>query len=135
MGSVRLRRAAPAALLLATFFSSAACDDSPTEPSGQAVATIRVNDETFRIRLTTPEQIAAAEAARDGGPANIPVGRIRPGTDVNSGWSWHLEDVTFAETAIELCDGVPSMVEREGPSFANGWFCPWGARVIDVRPL
>jgi hypothetical protein len=41
--------------------------------------------------------------------------------------------VSFAEATIELCDGRPSMVEREGPSYANGWFCPWGARVMRVE--
>jgi hypothetical protein len=52
---------------------------------------------------------------------------------VNTGWSWHLVDITFAEAAIEVCDGLPSHVEREGPSFANGQYCPWSARVIDIK--
>jgi len=30
------------------------------------------------------------------------------------GWGWHVEDVEFVEAAIELCDGRPSDVEREG---------------------
>jgi hypothetical protein len=42
-------------------------------------------------------------------------------------------DITFAEAAIEVCDGLPSHVEREGPSFANGQYCPWSARVIDIK--
>jgi hypothetical protein len=130
--SASFRRFA-AALAVSCSFATAACDErSPTSPSTQAIATIRVGDEVFRVRLTTAEQIAEAEAARGGGAANIPVGRILAGSDVNTGWSWHLVDVDFAEAAIELCDGRPSMVEREGPSYANGWFCPWGARVIRV---
>jgi hypothetical protein len=51
---------------------------------------------------------------------------------VNTGWTWHLEDVEFAETTIELCDGRPSDVEREGAQFGGGRFCPWTARVLDI---
>ena len=62
----------------------------------------------------------------------IPIGRIVAGTQVNSGWSWHLEDVTFAEVAIELCDGRPSDVERAGIQFGGGRFCPWNATVVRI---
>jgi hypothetical protein len=111
-----------------------ACDEqSPTSPESGAVVTFRVVRETFRVRLTTADQIAAAEAARAGGPARIPIGRIRAGGDVNVGWSWHLEDVSFAEATIELCDGLPSHVEQGGVGYANGWYCPWGAEITDIR--
>jgi hypothetical protein len=56
----------------------------------------------------------------------------RPGVGVNSGWSWHLENVEFVEVAIELCDGRPSDVERQGTQFGGGRFCPWGARVLAI---
>jgi hypothetical protein len=49
------------------------------------------------------------------------------------GWNWHLEDVTFAESTIELCDGRPSDVERQGTSFGGGRFCPWAATIIDIN--
>lgn len=112
----------------------AACDDdSPTSPSNATVVTFDVSGETFRVKLTTREQVEAAKAARDGGPATIPSGRIVAGTDVNVGWSWHLEDVGFAEATMELCDGRPSYVEREGVNFGGGRFCPWGARIVAIR--
>jgi hypothetical protein len=91
-----------------------------------------VADETFRVQLTDEAQIAAARSAQAGGPARIPNGRIVTGTSVNVGWSWHLEDVQFAEVTIELCDGRPSDVERQGVAFGGGRFCPWTARVISV---
>lgn len=94
--------------------------------------TFRVVGETFRVLLTTPAQVAAARAAQAGGRASIPVGRIVAGAQVNTGWSWHLEDVEFAEAAIEVCDGLPSHVEREGAGFDSGRYCPWSARVIDI---
>ena len=92
---------------------AAACgDDSPTSPSAVAIATFAVGSETFRVALTSADQVTAARAAQNGGPARIPVGRIAPGAQVNTGWSWHLEDLAFAEVTIELCDGRPSDVER-----------------------
>lgn len=109
------------------------CDGSPSRPSTEAVATIRVVNETFRVLLTSAEQVAAAKAAQAGGRARIPLGRIVPGTQANAGYSWHLEDVSFVETAIELCDGTPSMVEQAGGQWGNGYFCPWGASVVAVQ--
>jgi hypothetical protein len=111
---------------------AAGCDDSPTSPSDTAVVTFNVTGETFRVQLTTDEQLAAARAAQNGGPARIPNGRIVSGTEVNTGWTWHLEDVTFAEITIELCDGRPSDVEREGPAFGGGRFCPWSATIVRI---
>src|SRR5262245_1731673 len=107
----------------------AGCHSSPSGPSPGAVATFAVADERFRASLISEEQIAAARAAQAGGRARIPTGRIVSGTQVNTGWSWHLEDVTFAEVAIELCDGRPSDVERQGPSFGGGRYCPWAATI------
>jgi hypothetical protein len=109
-----------------------ACDETPTAPSSGAVVTFAVAGETFRVGLTTAEQVAAARAAQSGGRAKIPIGRIVPGTQVNSGWSWHLVDVTFAEITIELCDGRPSDVERAGVQFGGGRFCPWSATVVGI---
>jgi hypothetical protein len=125
------------ALFVATIVSGAlatsACeDDTPTVPSPGAVVTFNVAGETFRVSLTSVDQVAAAHAARNGGPARIPNGRIVPGTQVNTGWSWHLEDVAFAESTIELCDGRPSDVERQGTGFGGGRFCPWTATIIRI---
>jgi hypothetical protein len=92
-----------------------------------------VGSERFRIALTTPVQVAAARAAQAGGTARIPNGRIVAGTEVNAGWSWHLEDVEFVQVTIELCDGRPSDVERQGTAFGGGRFCPWTAAVVSVE--
>ena len=96
------------------------------------MVTFAVHDETFRVSLTNADQLAAARAAQAGGPARIPIGRIASGAQVNVGWTWHLEDLTFAEATIELCDGRPSDVEREGNRFGGGAFCPWTATVIRI---
>jgi hypothetical protein len=123
-------------LLSAIALFAPGCDGSPTDPSDDPVAVVRVGDETFRIRLDTPALQAAARAALMGGSASIPNGRILPGTDVNEGWSWHLTEVAFAEITIELCDGSPSMVEeavQAGEEFGGGRFCPWSARVAAIE--
>lgn len=118
--------------VLLLFICLTACGGASTAPDSVNVATIRVSGETFRIALTTPELVAAARAARAGTGPKIPNGRIVMGTGVNTGWRWHLEDVEFADVTIELCDGRPSDVEREGTAWGGGRFCPWGAEVVDV---
>jgi hypothetical protein len=131
--SLRLRALAAAALItIAASVNSACDDDGPTAPSEGAIATFRVENETFRVHLTTDEQIRGAELALGNGPAKIPNGRLVAGEDVNEGYSWHLVDVTFAEVTIELCDGLPSEVQRAGVSFGGGRYCPWSARVVSI---
>jgi hypothetical protein len=120
------------ATTLAALGTIACDDDSPTAPSEGALVTFRVVNETFRVHLTTDEQIRGAELALGNGPAKIPNGRIMTGADVNEGYNWHLVDLTFAEATIELCDGKPSDVERAGVSFGGGRFCPWSARVVSI---
>ena len=106
-----LRLSAP---VIFSCISLACGGNGPTAPSQGAVITFRVVDETFRVHLLDERQIAAALQAAAGGRARIPNGRVVAGTGVNVGWSWHLEDVEFAEQTIEVCDGRPSDVEREG---------------------
>jgi hypothetical protein len=108
------------------------CAGSPAAPSPSAVVTFAVGVERFCVSLNSDEQIAAARAAQAGGPARIPTGRIVPGTQANMGWSWHLEDVAFMESTVELCDGRPSDVERQGTSFGDGRYCLWAAKIVDI---
>jgi len=108
-------------------------DGGPARPTSGAVVTFAVAQETFRVWLPSSEQVAAARRAQAGGPARIPNGRIVRGSQFNTGWSWHLEDVEFAEITIEVCDGRPSDVEREGPAFGGGRYCPWSAAVVRIE--
>ena len=130
VSSLMLRLSAAAIL---SCVSLACGGDGPTAPSRGAVVTFRVVDETFRVHLLDERQIAAAHQAANGSRARIPNGRVVAGTGVNIGWSWHLENIEFAELTTELCDGRPSDVEREGVSFGGGRFCPWNARVISIK--
>jgi hypothetical protein len=131
----KTRSAPQSRLILAALWLSivaSACADGPTSPSDTTVVTFGVAGETFRVQLVGESQIEAARAAQGGGSARIPNGRIVPGVGVNSGWSWHLENVEFVQVAIELCDGRPSDVERQGTQFGGGRFCPWGAHVLAI---
>ena len=130
--STRITSSMSVALLLFLVAGYAACDESPTAPSARALVTMQVAGEPFRIQLNSQDQIDAARRAQQGGTARIPSGRIALGTGENSGWSWHLEDVTFAEVTIELCDGRPSDVERGGAQFGGGRFCPWNASFASI---
>ena len=128
----RARSVRLATLTICTALAAACGDDTLTSPSSMAVATLAVTGETFRVALTTAEQVSAARAAQGGAPARIPIGRVVPGAQINTGWSWHLEEVAFVEVAIELCDGRPSDVERAGVQFGGGRFCPWAATVVRI---
>ena len=125
------RHAVFTSTLLATVL--VACGGSPTTPSSQAVVTFTVANESFRVLLTGADQIAAARAAQAGGQTRIPNGKIVAGAQVNTGWSWHLEDIEFADLTTEVCDGRPSDVEREGTRYGGGRYCPWGARVTAIE--
>ena len=119
--------------LILACVSFACGGDALTSPSSGALVTFRVADETFRVHLVDDRQIDAARDAANGGRARIPNGRIVAGTSVNVGWSWHLENVEFAELTTEVCDGRPSDVERDGATFGGGRFCPWTARVESIQ--
>jgi hypothetical protein len=125
------RHAVFTSALLATVL--VACGGSPATPSSQAVVTFTVANESFRVLLTSADQIAAARAAQAGGQTRIPNGKILAGAQVNTGWSWHLEDIEFADLTTEVCDGRPSDVEREGTRYGGGRYCPWGARVTAIE--
>lgn len=127
-----MRSSISLALLCLTAAALLTACDSPTEPRVPAIVTFAVGSETFRVQLNTAAQVEAAEAARRGTGPRIPNGRIVAGTGVNTGWSWHLEEVEFADVTIEICDGRPSDVEREGTSFGGGRYCPWSARVVAI---
>jgi hypothetical protein len=129
MGYVRI------VLALALVAALAACGGSSSgapPPSESAVVKFQVGDQSFRVKLTTMAQVDAARAAKAGGSARIPNGRIVAGTDVNVGWSWHLVDVAFADATIEVCDGRPSDVEQAGVNFGGGRYCPWTAKIVSI---
>ena len=73
------------------------------------VVTFRVADvEEYRIRLTDPAD------------------------DVNVGYTWHMDpqSVEFADMTVEVCDGLPSDVEKG--IITSDRYCPWSAEVLAI---
>jgi hypothetical protein len=56
----------------------------------------------------------------------------------NLGWSWHFvpDAWVLADFSIELCDGLPYMVEADLNYWLNtvGSYCPWTAYVVSEEP-
>jgi len=131
--SLTFDRGVVAGVVLMALSAAGCSGSSPTAPSSSAVVTFSVATESFQVLLRNADQVTAARVAQSGGRATIPIGRIASGTEINTGWSWHLEDVTFAEVATEVCDGRPSDVERQGAGFGGGRFCPWTAKILRIE--
>lgn len=96
---------------------------------------VDVEGERFIIYVTDPETIRLAEENMKGLNTMFPIGRLAYGDGgFNRPWSWHLEpsSVRMVEVAIELCDGLPSFVERELEYWVEvvGRYCPWGGRIM-----
>jgi hypothetical protein len=55
-----------------------------------------------------------------------------PADDVNVGYMWHLdpESVEFADITVEVCDGLPSDVEKG--MITSDRYCPWSAEVLAI---
>jgi hypothetical protein len=111
---------------------------TPTPGSGSVVVTFRVADrEEFRIQLTDPVDIEIARKLLAGEEApRIPNGVVvRGDPSVNVGYSWHIDPdtVEFADVAVEVCDGLPSFVERG--EVTSDRYCPWDATVIAIDEL
>lgn len=107
---------------------------SPPEETG-VVVTFRVADsEQFKIRLTDPTDIEVARKLFAGsGAPRIPNGIvIRGSSDINAGYSWHIDPdtVEFADVTTEVCDGLPSDVEKG--LITSDRYCPWSAEVIAI---
>jgi hypothetical protein len=109
------------------------------EPAGAVIATFLVaGEEEYRILLTDPADIAIAQRLLAGEEelATIPNGLVVRGDDggVNTGYAWHIDpnDIEFAELTIEVCDGMPSDVERGVVS--GDRFCPWSAELVSLEP-
>lgn len=111
--------------------------DHPVAPEPLAVFVVEVAEqESFRIALSDPDQIAAAEEMLASGKSGIVYGALSRGDGgFNAPYSWHLrpETVTFPDLTVEACSGRPmSDVEEDLDYWIDtlGAFCPWGSRVV-----
>ena len=135
-----MRGAARLVLAVVLMTATGACgggdaSDAPTD-EGPVVATFEVVDETYRILLTDPADIAIAHRLLAGDDApSIPNGLvIRGESGVNVGYTWSIDpdDVEFADSTIEVCDGLPSDVEAG--LVTSDRYCPWSAALVELEP-
>src|SRR5688500_18555467 len=124
-------------LVLLVWSSLTACGGAATQAPGQegVVVTFRVADvEEYKIRLTDPADMEIARKLLAGEEApNIPNGVVvRGDPDVNVGYTWHIdpESLEFADFTVEVCDGLPSDVEKG--IITSDRYCPWSAEVIAI---
>lgn len=91
--------------------------------------------EAFRVEVTSAEVAEQARAQLllpESERTLFAIGGIQAGNDgVNLSWSWHFSGVRLTEMSIELCDGIPSMVEADPDYWLNSvkQFCPWSSYV------
>ena len=127
-------------LILCTLAGLTACGNSAMQAPQKegVVVTFRVADvEEYRIRLTDPADIEIARKLLAGEEApHIPNGIVvRGDPDVNVGYTWHIdpESVEFADFTMEVCDGLPSDVEKG--IITSDRYCPWSAKVIAIDEI
>ena len=109
--------------------------DAPTADA-PVIATFEVVDEAYRILLTDPGDIAVARQLLSGAEApSIPNGLVLRGdSGVNDGYTWSIDpdDVEFADSTIEVCDGLPSDVGAG--VITSDRYCPWSATLVELEP-
>jgi hypothetical protein len=121
------------AIVLAAVIAAGVTGCTAQQPT---VVTFEVaGEQTYRIELTTQEQIDHVRALMDGttDEGRIPVGRIvRGDAGVNEPWSWHIDPATleFADFTTEVCDGLPEYVEDR--TLTSDTYCPWIAVPIEL---
>jgi hypothetical protein len=106
-------------------------------PTSGLYATFSVGSETYRQQITSPSAMTDAIALWQGRSSKtVPVGQLRcscVGWNCDYGWFVSPESIRFTQFAIELCDGLPSHVQQNCPGFGGGSFCPWSAKLVDLR--
>lgn len=109
--------------------------EAAAAPLDPVIATFDVvGTETFRVTFTKQSEIARAYEVLAGEGNPHPNGRIVYGRpEVNTGYSWHLTDVVWSDMSMEVCDGLPSDVERH--QITSDYFCPWGAKLVKLEPV
>jgi glucose/arabinose dehydrogenase len=105
--------------------------------TGGAFATFSIVGESLAVWVTDGPFIDRAKELLATGGRQIPIfNRLLDGRDADPQWSWHPDpgDVTFADAAIEVCDGLPSDVEADKDYWLRtlGYYCPWAAVVASV---
>ncbi|WP_436501281.1 BP74-related protein [Actinokineospora sp. HUAS TT18] len=106
-------------------------------PGVDYVVDFEVVDETYRVLVTDDKVIQDAFDLLNGKTLDaVPVGLVKYGKPgVNVGWSWQIDPDSFhfGSNSVEVCDGLPSDVERH--LITSDHYCPWSAVVVRITPV
>jgi hypothetical protein len=106
-------------------------------PTSGLYATFRVGSESFKQQITTASAMADALALwRGKSNKRIPIGKLACScVGWNCQWNFQIrpETLQMASFAIEVCDGIPSYVNANCPTFGGGSYCPWNAQLVELR--
>ena len=146
---IRLKKSVAVSLASLALVALSACtsDEEPTVTptphplAGGVLATFDVTGQQFKVWVTNEETIEDLEALQSGeSTANIPNGLVQTGPgqgDHNAPYSWHMdpENISMAETTIELCDGSPDYIEENLQEWMDTVerYCPWGAELVGLE--
>jgi len=105
--------------------------------SGGALVRFGIVGESLTVWVTNDAFIDRAKQLLATGTRQIPVfNTLLDGGACDPQWTWHVDpqNVSFADAAIELCDGLPSHIEANKTYWLGtvGSYCPWSAVVTAV---
>ena len=105
--------------------------------TGGASIRFGIAGESLTVWITNGAFIDRARQQLAAGTRQIPIfNRLLDGQACDPQWTWHVDpqDVSFADAAIELCDGLPSDIEANKTYWLGtvGSYCPWSAVVTAV---
>ena len=97
----------------------------------------RIQNESLTAWMTNGAFIDRAAQLLATGGHQVPIfGTLLDGRASDPQWSWHVDpqNASFADAAIELCDGLPSSIEANKPYWLGTVksYCPWSAVVTAV---
>lgn len=104
-------------------------------PPGAVDFVVTVGSERLVMRVTDTAVVRQARERIRGDNIRFPSGPLRRGDGgFNQPWHWHFDPdrVQMVESAIEVCDALPSYVESHIDDFLMG-YCPWGGSVVSER--
>lgn len=105
--------------------------------TGGALISFGIVEESLTTWITNGPFIDRAQELLATGGRQVPVfGTLLDGRACDPQWTWHADpqNVSFADAAIELCDGLPSHIEANKTYWLEtvGSYCPWSAVVTAV---
>ncbi len=104
---------------------------------GSALVTFAIcGSQRLTVSSTSAAFIQEAQQQLQGGKVRVPGFDLLDGRGVDPQWTWHVNPATtvFTDSAIEVCDGCPSHIEKDKAYwiYRVKRYCPWSAKVVRV---